>query len=386
MPEHVRHPRDYIEQKVQTGKLTREDADLILQFTDEIATEAGNTESTVLSNCRYLSLIVENIPGVKEWTNDAINRYVSETRGKYKKNTIRNTFINLRKFSSWLVENNHNTTLNIAKVLKIQYPKPDSTTKTPAMMLSTEEIDKIIESGRNPRDRCLLSILTESGARPSEVLDLKWGDLKIDQYGVIMNASGKKTKTPRYIRLVHSAPYIGAWKNDHPFPNDGSYVFTSFKNPRGDRRITHGALKIILRDAKNRAGTEKRVFPYLMRHCNVTRMLEQGYTDSTIKLVHWGTLKTQMLGTYGHVSNKSIDDETLGKEGVIQTSKRQRKQVHQCPNCQLIVTPTMQYCPKCGQSLTEQARQKTETAMDQLVKVLSTLTPEQKAAILTFKQ
>jgi site-specific recombinase XerD len=365
MSEFGRNTEDYLAVKVSDGKISRTDADLIIRFVREEANRIGHAEHTVLSNTRYLSHAVERIPGPAQWTNDQINQYVADARRLNKANTTRKRVLITRQFCEWLVKKKINTVLDIAGIKEIKAPAADRMTKTAAMMLSTEESDKIIAAGKNVRDRCMLSMLAESGMRPFELLRLKWGDLKIDNYGVIINVSGK-TEIPRFIRLVHSSPYIAAWKNDHPSPEDSSFIFTSLRSPEPENRVTHSALKKIVRLAVEKAGIKKKVSPYLFRHSNVTRMLEEGYSDSTIRMVHWGSQTTQMLGTYGHVSSAAIDAELLDKAGVVSREKKERKQVHQCQDCRTILKPGDQFCPKCGKPQTEEAKQKVKT-MEQMV-------------------
>jgi uncharacterized paraquat-inducible protein A len=87
-------------------------------------------------------------------------------------------------------------------------------------------------------------------------------------------------------------------------------------------------------------------------------MMEEGYSDSTIRMTHWGNQRTAMLSTYAHVSNKSIDDEILGRSGLTDLKKKERKPVNQCDKCHVIVKPTDEYCPRCSNPLTEAAIEK----------------------------
>ena len=116
------------------------------------------------------------------------------------------------------------------------------------------------------------------------------------------------------------------------------------------------ALRKVVRLAAARAGIKKHVNPYLFRHSNVTRMLEEGFSDSTIRMIHWGSQTTSMLGTYGHVSPGAIDAEILDKAGVVRAEKKEKKKVDQCSRCYTILTPTQGFCPKCGMPQTEEAR------------------------------
>jgi integrase/recombinase XerD len=296
-------------------------------------------------------------------------------RSRGKANTQRKHIILTKSFCEWLVNSELNTLLKIPGIKAIKPTPADKMTKTAGQMLSTVEVDKIITAGKNTRDRCLLSVLSESGMRPFECLRLKWGELKIDDFGVIINVSGK-TNIPRFIRLVHSSPYVAAWRNDHPSPTDTAFIFTSLKSPAAGERITHSALKKILRLAVARAGVKK-ASPYLLRHSSVTRMLEEGYSDSTIRMVHWGSQTTNMLGTYGHVSATAIDAEILGMAGIKNLDKKERKPVNQCPKCSRIVKPDDQFCPTCAGALSDVAQALVDREKDQLTKDILKLVSEQ---------
>lgn len=365
MSEFGRGTEEYLAVKVSDGKITRTDADLVIRFVREEANRIGHADHTILSNTRYLSHTVERISNPAQWTNDQINQYVADVRRIYKANTTRKHVLLTRQFCEWLVKKKINTVMDIAGIREIKAPAADRMTKTAAQMLSNGEIEKIISAGKNVRDRCMLSMLAESGMRPFELLDLKWGDLKIDNYGVVINVSGK-TEVPRFIRLVHSAPYLAAWKNDHPSPEDYSFIFTSLRAPQPEFRITHAGLKKVVRLAVAKAGIKKKVSPYLFRHSNVTRMLEEGYSDSTIRMVHWGSQTTQMLGTYGHVSSSAIDAEILDKAGVVSRAKKERRQVNQCYDCKTILKPTDEFCPKCGKPQSEEAKARVLTTKERI--------------------
>jgi integrase/recombinase XerD len=374
MPEFGRSPPDYLDVKVRSGNISLPDADLLLRFVTETANQIGHNQHTQLSNTRYLSVTIENIPNIQDWTNAIINEYVSKVRATGKANTQRKRILLLKSFCEWLVENKLNTSLVIESIRKIKAPASDKLTKTSAMMLSVEQIDRIISGGRNTRDRCLLSVLSESGMRPFEALRLTWGELKIDDNGVIINTSGK-TGVPRFIRLVHSAPYVANWRNDTPFKDDDAFVFTSLKSPAPDVRITHSALKKIVRLAAKKAGV-KNVFPYLFRHSNVTRMLSEGYSDSTIRMVHWGSQKTGMLATYGHVSAPAIDAEILGKSGIKSLEEKKKRVPHQCSKCHMITKPTDEFCPRCGTGISDEAKAQIVREHDQLTKHIMELVSE----------
>lgn len=349
MSEFGRNTEEYLSVKVEAGIISRVDADIIIRFVREEGNRIGHKELTVLSNTRYVSHTVENIPKIKGWNNTKINKYVSDVRAKYKDNTARKHILLTKQFCTWLSKAKINTSLNIPALNEIKAPSADKMTKTAAMMLSTDDMEKIIKAGKNSRDRCMFAMLSESGMRPKELLLLQWGHLKFDKYGVILNTD-EKTGNPRYIRLVHSSPHIAAWRADHPFLKDDAFIFVSLRAADAGKKITHSALKKELRGAVQRAGLSKRVFPYLFRHSNVTRMLEEGFSESTIRMQHWGSQSSQMLATYAHVSNNSMDREILAKAGIDagDESTRKTREIHQCVRCKAVLRPGDDVCPNCG--------------------------------------
>jgi len=369
MSEIGRSPEDYLTVKVSEGKIERADADLLLQYIQEQQSTKGLSDHSVVSNTRYLAHTVEVMPNPAAWTTKDILKYKTDVSRRYKKNTARKHIILTRGFIEWLISEGINKDLDVKKYGKA--PASDRLTKTSAMMLRDEDVSKIIAAGRNTRDRCMLSMLAESGMRPHELLGLTWEELQIDNKGVVVNVAGK-TGVPRFIRLVTSTPYVSGWRNDHPAPANDHHIFVSLHGGNGSDRVTHAALKKVVRLAAARAGITKHVNPYLFRHSNVTRMLEEGYSDSTIRMTHWGSQTTSMLGTYGHVSPQAVDKEILAKSGLITAEKKEPRKVDQCSRCYAILTPTQEFCPACGLPQTEDAARDETTLYSLFKKFMAT--------------
>jgi len=72
----------------------------------------------------------------------------------------------------------------------------------------------MIEACDNPRDRALVHVLYESGARSGELLNMKIGDVEFDQYGAVIRVCGKTG--PRRLRLIESVPDLQLWLSMHP--------------------------------------------------------------------------------------------------------------------------------------------------------------------------
>jgi integrase/recombinase XerD len=229
------------------------------------------------------------------------------------------------------------------------------TRRMPSAMLSTHEVGKIIDAARNPRDRALVSVLYEGGFRPVELARLVWSAVNFDDYGATV-VTAEKTGKPRQVRLISSAIALKTWQTHHGHVSPDRPVFTSLKTPPDP--ITSPAIRNLVYRLADRAAIDRKVFPYLFRHSRITHMLSDEIPESVIKLQHWGSLSTNMLATYAHLSTTQTDRVLLRHAGLEEnapagdTSMRPVK----CLHCGTLNEPTHEYCRKCGEPLTEEAK------------------------------
>jgi len=63
--------------------------------------------------------------------------------------------------------------------------------KLPEDILTPEEVKKLADSTLNPRDRALILLRYESGARAGELIGLNIKDVRFDEYGAVVMLDGK---------------------------------------------------------------------------------------------------------------------------------------------------------------------------------------------------
>jgi len=73
----------------------------------------------------------------------------------------------------------------------------------------------MLKACMNSRDRVLVSLLYESGAKIGEIGSMRVKDASFDEYGAIVWLPKSKTIT-RKLRVVYSARYLSEWLSDHP--------------------------------------------------------------------------------------------------------------------------------------------------------------------------
>ena len=101
--------------------------------------------------------------------------------------------------------------------------------------------------------------------------------------------------------------------------------------------------------------------PYLLRHSRITSMLADETSESVIKLQMWGSLRSNMLSTYGHLGNADIDRILFSKAGIEVDGKMKDIGIKTpyCYKCGEKNLVGMKYCGACGTPLTEETRKLT---------------------------
>jgi site-specific recombinase XerD len=285
---------------------------------------------------------------------------------KLEANTRRNYVFALRKFLEWLVMNEY---------LKIQLhdergkpaiklPKPNKMTRTAAELLNEDEINKLILAGPTTRDRFLISLMYVGGMRPTEVVHLRWSDVMQDQYGLLVNTA-EKTGVPRKIRIPagdECIEYYVQWKNDYAAlglkPEGQSPLFVKSKGEIVP--ITYETIRNLIRKVVRRSKLSKPISAYLLRHSKITSMLADGTPETAVKKQFWGT-ETSMLKTYSHLTSDDADRMILQSAGIIKDDPKKKKERPKCPRCFTINNPAAGFCMKCGEPLSEDARQTKDT-------------------------
>jgi integrase/recombinase XerD len=78
--------------------------------------------------------------------------------------------------------------------LKIKTPR-----RVPDDVLTVEEVERMIATCENARDRALIAMLFEAGTRIAEVGNLRIGDLEFDRIGAIAKVTGKTGFRPLHL-------------------------------------------------------------------------------------------------------------------------------------------------------------------------------------------
>jgi hypothetical protein len=229
----------------------------------------------------------------------------------------------------------------------------------------------------NCRDKALISTLYESGCRISELGLIKFKDVVFDQYGAVMNVTGKTG--PRRVRLVISAPYLQDYINKHwDNQNINGFIWTKLT---GDRSLLgYSRLTELIKRTAERAGIKKRIHAHLFRHSRAT-FLANKLTEAQMKQYLGWTQSSKMAAVYVHMSGRDTEDAILSMNGLkLQEKENQIEELKPklCVRCNKQRAATERFCPECGLILDEDEarkiiqseldRNKADEIMNQLVK------------------
>src|SRR3989339_577950 len=165
------------------------------------------------------------------------------------------------------------------------------------VVLSKEEVKKMIEVLTNPKHRCVVSMLYATGVRVSELTHIKMRDIDLDR--MMLRVFQGKGKKDRMTILPLSLKDV--LKNQQRLKRPDDYLFT---NGRGSK-LTEATIQKIVAQAAQKAGVSKTVSPHTLRHSFATHLLENG-TDIRYIQELLGHAKLQTTQIYTKVANNVL--------------------------------------------------------------------------------
>jgi len=163
------------------------------------------------------------------------------------------------------------------------------------VVLSKEEIKRMIATCNNVKHQQILSFLYYAGLRLDEVRNLKWADLDVDRKIIHLKAAkGEKER----IVFFHDN-LIASLNGDHS--SAGELLFLSNLKKKYHKRT----IEVIVKSVAAKSGIKKKVTPHTLRHSFATHLLEAGVDIRYIQcLLGHKDLKTTQI--YTHVANKDL--------------------------------------------------------------------------------
>jgi integrase/recombinase XerD len=169
------------------------------------------------------------------------------------------------------------------------------------VILSEEEVARLIESASTSYHRVILMTLYGTGLRREELCRLKVTDVDSQRMVIhVRQGKGHKdrdvTLSPRLLEMLRAY-----WKWRKP----NIYLFPSYQRKRREQPITSKTVYYAVREAARRAGIKKKVSPHLLRHSWATHLLERGTDLKTIQML-LGHFDLEATTIYLHLSQRHL--------------------------------------------------------------------------------
>jgi integrase/recombinase XerD len=176
-------------------------------------------------------------------------------------------------------------------------------------VLRPEQVEDLLQSPRptdryHVRDRALLETLYATGARASEVANLKLTDLYLDQGYCRCHGKGNKQRIVPLGRPAVEAlrKYLSEWRPKLAARNpDAAHVFLS----RGAKPLTRIMVWVLVKKYVRQAGIPGKVSPHTLRHSFATHLLEGG-ADLRVVQELLGHANIGTTQHYTHVDRKRL--------------------------------------------------------------------------------
>ncbi len=321
--------------------------DLIESYINEIKLN-GKKAGTIEVSESVLRTLEEYIQKpIEQCTAEDIKKFLTEPNqytGKTKApNTLNFYKIRIRLFFNWLKK---------PEIVDWMEVKTQRRTLDDNKLLTADEIELMLKAAKHPRDRALIAMLTETGARITELLNLNIEDLIDTEYGMeirIKDLEGNKTGA-RKIPIIECVQHIKKYLNQYPKPSPEKPLFVSFKLNRQFNRLSYEGVYLNLKEIAKDAGIKKKVHPHQFRHTQLTDMVRQGYNESIIRKKAGWVGDSRMISIYLHATDKDVETAMLAKHGLrqIQQASPQMTLTKECPQCHRSMPIDAQYCETCS--------------------------------------
>ena len=231
-------------------------------------------------------------------------------RFDYKKTTIARKIASIRTFYKFLFRERY---IDSDPAISLSAPKrPKSLPK----FLTPEEVEQIlnnvkIDTPAGFRNRVILELLWATGMRVSELSNLNFGDLNIEENEIRVFGKGAKERivlisdrAKKYLtQYISSARSLLAPGYEIGEINDSSPVFINSTA----YRLQNKTIRNFIKDIVEKIELPKKVTPHVFRHSFATKLIENGADLRVVQelLGHAGISNTQI---YTHISLKHMKD------------------------------------------------------------------------------
>ena len=293
--------------------MNSEEKEYIEGFKTYLSVEKNFSEHTIKAYCSDIISYLLWLDGQRciEVDFNKLREYLHFIqRFEYKKTTIARKTASIRTFYKYLFRERY---IDSNPAVSLSAPKrPKSLPK----FLTTEEVEQIlnnikIDTPAGFRNRVILELLWATGMRVSELSNLNFGDLNLEENEIKVFGKGAKERivlisdrAKDYLnQYIRSARSLIAKGYDIGEPDENSPLFINSTGYRLQNKTIRDAINAVVAKIE----LPKKVTPHVFRHSFATRLIENGADLRVVQelLGHAGISNTQI---YTHISMKHMQE------------------------------------------------------------------------------
>ena len=270
--------------------------------------------------------------------------YSPETMGTYK--------AMIKSFLTWVVQPNEfptKTAPPIVAWITSHVRRKDKRRIERKDLLTPQDIDKLLDVCHNTRDKALIAVLWETGARVAEVGNLQLKHITRQERGYTLDVTGKTGQ--RSPLIISSAPYLTQWINNHPFKDHPEApLWVHYQYATTPKQLKYDMIRHQLAAYFKRAGINKPYHPHIFRHSRATFVLANGIMNEQQSKAYFGwSPSSDMLSVYSHLIDADSNNAILRENNCATALERPKELVPvECHICHDLNQAKADYCNRCG--------------------------------------
>ena len=283
---------------------------------------------------------------------DRINRIFADLKIRYRPATYA-TIVNVSlRYVRWLNEGEKPIGFKDIK----SPPKKSSRRDLNAEdMVTWKEGWNLVNATNDLQLKAAFLVQLDCGFRPSEFIDLRFGDVQIKEHMALILVRNGKTGS-RHVFLHRSLGVLKQWMAVHPTRKAGDPLWVSEKSQRHRadqdtvRNLSYEALRKRIRTVAKRLGYEKPLDFYNLRHSScVLDKLDNLPVDLAAE--RHGHSPEFYTAVYGRLSTRDLINRVNKHYGLADQSERETTAHLCCPQCRIECNARNRFCGNCGSKL-----------------------------------
>ena len=279
----------------------------LLKFIDEIENEKHYSNLTIKGYFSDLSIFIEylnnnNIKKLNEVEYDDIRQFINYLYNlNYKNTTISRHVSALKSFFKYLKINN---IIKNNPCILISNPKKE---KRLPKYLNYEDTERLLNSFNNNyylglRNSLILEILYSTGIRVSEITNIKFKDISMNDKTIKIIGKGNKERYAFFGSKCYKL-IKDYCKNSYKKLNKYNLEYLILS--KTGKKINERQIRDVIDEATKLANIDMKISPHVLRHTFATHMLNEGADLRSVQelLGHENLSTTQV---YTHLSNDRI--------------------------------------------------------------------------------